>query len=244
MASSLYAEDDFFYYLKIADQILAGHGITFDGEHATNGFHPLWLAVILAVRTMAPRLADFQALFTILLAGLTLATFWAALRALERMGSAPSPFANICVATLYVFMFEKYSHAMEIKALGLFYPLYLDAHRRRRRWLEILTSCLLVLTRLDFVLYFLVPGVVTLGKERRLGRNVWIAAAPVLALGLYALWSHFEFAMWTPVSSAVKQLKDGLLFNPSAFPIGNDRVDHVLVAVPYALNLLLFAWAA
>ena len=57
----LYAQDDFFYYLKIADQILAGHGISFDGLHATNGFHPLWLVVVLALRAMRAAARRFPA---------------------------------------------------------------------------------------------------------------------------------------------------------------------------------------
>ena len=34
--------DDAFYYFQIARHAAAGHGLTFDGQHATNGFHPLW----------------------------------------------------------------------------------------------------------------------------------------------------------------------------------------------------------
>lgn len=40
--------DDAFYYLRIAENVLAGRGPSFDGEVATNGFHPLWLLVSLA----------------------------------------------------------------------------------------------------------------------------------------------------------------------------------------------------
>jgi hypothetical protein len=239
----LYAQDDFFYYLKIADRILAGHGISFDGQHATNGFHPLWLAIILPVRAMAPRLGDFQLLFSVLLTVLTLATFWAALRALARMTITSSPFAAIFLATVYVFLFEKYSHAMEIKVIGLLYPLYLEARRRRTRMCESVISGLLVLARLDFVLYFVVPGIVTLAKERRINRNILVALSPAVVFGLYALWSHLEFGMWMPISSAIKQLKDGLIFNPTAFPIGNDSTDRLLVTAPFALNLVLLAWS-
>ncbi len=35
-------EDDAFYYLTIARRIAAGEGSTYDGIHATNGYHPLW----------------------------------------------------------------------------------------------------------------------------------------------------------------------------------------------------------
>jgi hypothetical protein len=39
--------DDAFYYFQIAKHAAEGHGFSFDGVHATNGFHPLfcWLAV-------------------------------------------------------------------------------------------------------------------------------------------------------------------------------------------------------
>lgn len=39
--------DDAFFYFRIAEQIVAGHGSTFDGLYRTNGYHPLWLALLL-----------------------------------------------------------------------------------------------------------------------------------------------------------------------------------------------------
>jgi len=39
--------DDAFYYFKIAANTVKGLGVSFDGLSPTNGFHPLWLAIIL-----------------------------------------------------------------------------------------------------------------------------------------------------------------------------------------------------
>lgn len=39
--------DDGFYYFKIARNIVDGAGSTFDGVELTNGYHPLWMVVIL-----------------------------------------------------------------------------------------------------------------------------------------------------------------------------------------------------
>ncbi|MFZ5481510.1 MAG: hypothetical protein ACOZNI_32410 [Myxococcota bacterium] len=39
--------DDSFYYFELAKRAVAGEGLTFDGRHATNGFHPLWLLACL-----------------------------------------------------------------------------------------------------------------------------------------------------------------------------------------------------
>jgi hypothetical protein len=41
--------DDAFYYFTIARHLVAGHGATFDGLAATNGFHPLWLLLLTPV---------------------------------------------------------------------------------------------------------------------------------------------------------------------------------------------------
>ncbi len=38
-----FVADDAFYYVQIARNIAAGHGSTFDGVIATNGYHPLWM---------------------------------------------------------------------------------------------------------------------------------------------------------------------------------------------------------
>lgn len=65
--------DDALYYFTIAKQFALGHGISFDGVTPTNGFHPLWLVVMLplAFVKLAPwafinTLLTFQTLLDIL----------------------------------------------------------------------------------------------------------------------------------------------------------------------------------
>lgn len=41
--------DDGFYYLGIARSIARGAGSTFDGQHPTNGYHPLWLGLLVVL---------------------------------------------------------------------------------------------------------------------------------------------------------------------------------------------------
>ncbi|MEI7592318.1 MAG: hypothetical protein WCK41_03775 [Actinomycetes bacterium] len=41
--------DDSFYYFGIARNIAHGHGSTFDGVNSTNGYHPLWMLIAVAV---------------------------------------------------------------------------------------------------------------------------------------------------------------------------------------------------
>jgi hypothetical protein len=44
-----YSVDDAFFYYKVAQNALLGHGFTFDGINLSNGFHPLWMVVCLGV---------------------------------------------------------------------------------------------------------------------------------------------------------------------------------------------------
>ena len=45
--------DDAFYYFKVAQNIVEGRGVTFDGIALTNGFHPLWMVVILPIFSLS-----------------------------------------------------------------------------------------------------------------------------------------------------------------------------------------------
>ncbi len=44
-----YNNDDGFFYFKVAQNIVAGNGVTFDGINPTNGFHPLWMLICLPI---------------------------------------------------------------------------------------------------------------------------------------------------------------------------------------------------
>ncbi len=48
-----FTTDDAFYYFKTAQNIAEGQGVTFDGIARTNGFHPLWMVLLVPVFTLA-----------------------------------------------------------------------------------------------------------------------------------------------------------------------------------------------
>ncbi|HSC76579.1 MAG TPA: hypothetical protein VLB90_10130 [Pseudomonadales bacterium] len=54
-----YLQDDGFYYYKIAANIFNLHRVTYDGEQLSNGYHPLWLALITLFYTPANDGIDF-----------------------------------------------------------------------------------------------------------------------------------------------------------------------------------------
>lgn len=57
--------DDSFFYIKTAQNMRAGFGSTFDGLNTTNGYHPLWLLVLVGLAHLQP-LTDFAALRVIM----------------------------------------------------------------------------------------------------------------------------------------------------------------------------------
>src|SRR5258708_25102883 len=97
---SVYA-DDLFYYLVIAARVLAGEGFSFDGIATTNGFHPLWMAVLLAIGAVVPpRSLAFFVVLQAVLALLTLAAALGCYRMLRGIFGFATPAA--LTATLFV----------------------------------------------------------------------------------------------------------------------------------------------
>jgi hypothetical protein len=86
--------DDAFYYFKIAQNIAAGRGSTFDGIALTNGYHPLWELVCVALHAL-PGVAELQTVRAVycLQMGLLVAAVWLlyrGLRPLQPLAAATS----------------------------------------------------------------------------------------------------------------------------------------------------------
>ena len=61
--------DDFFYYLRVAQRVVADGRSTYDGVHLTNGYHPLWMLVVIALTWLfGTGIAFFYALQSVLVA--------------------------------------------------------------------------------------------------------------------------------------------------------------------------------
>ena len=60
--------DDAFYYLKIAENISNGYGSVFSTGEPTNGCHPLWMAVLVALRSVLHPSRELFVLYALLTA--------------------------------------------------------------------------------------------------------------------------------------------------------------------------------
>jgi hypothetical protein len=90
--------DDAYYYLGVARHLAAGEGSTFDGLHATNGYHPLWCGALVPLVALARdpghAVRAVGALWFVLAAAVPWATWWALRR---RFGDPVAAFAAVIV---------------------------------------------------------------------------------------------------------------------------------------------------
>ncbi len=223
--------DDAFYYFVVARNIARGVGVTFDGLGPTNGFHPLWMALLV------PIFALFRDLYTPLRAvvvltgalhGLTGVVLYRAGRRVFRPGVAWL-LAIAWVWSPRIFrLFSVGGIESALNALTLAYlwdtslVLWLAAPRApARAWTRWgWALALSMLARLDNV--FLAGGMVlwmVLGpyrtlwweglRSRRWGEVVrwglrW-AGPPLVLVGGYLLWSAWYVGGVLPVSARVKR---------------------------------------
>lgn len=228
--------DDAFYYQVIARRIAAGEGVTFDGIERTNGFHPLWMAALAAVASLA-RGADAATLMRVTLT-LQVGIVATGVAALARGMSAlrVPPVIVVSVATLALAQF--YAAKIVVNGQESAIALALAAAtmgawwRGARPWVIGALAGMTALARLDaIVLGVAIAAMAAAGADRR--RRWRDAAAMLAAMGVpiaaYVGWNAVSFGHVVPVSVVVKS---GWIAGASA-----GRV--LVAAVPVALLAVL-----
>lgn len=206
--------DDAYYYFQIARNVALGHGSTFDGLHATNGYHPLWMAILVPFFRLAPgpELAiRAVGLLQIALTVAALDLFFRTLRARSGNGVAAGAtlalFATPGTAGSLVGGMET-SLFLLVLVMTWRRWLALDAKAVPGDWARLGGWCAVaVLARFESVV--LVPVVLTLAWRwngtRPSARHLVAFLAPV-AVCVVALtaWYRLRFGLWVPVSGLVK----------------------------------------
>lgn len=200
--------DDAFYYFKIAQNITAGNGSAFDGVNLTNGYHPLWMVVNVAVFTLVgeggdPMLPIRLLLGVAVLANLITATLiFLVLRRLtdkswlQSLGLAFWLFNTFVIAeslngleTSFSLMFIALAACLATRSQPI--------TNRNLIWLG-LSSGLMMVSRLDNVFYFIVL-LVWLGiKTYPVGHFKKIFLVGLLATIVvlpWVSWNYFTFGM-------------------------------------------------
>jgi hypothetical protein len=209
-------DDDAYYYLGVAEHLAAGDGFTFNGLDPTNGFHPLWLAIVVPIEWLGGGRTA-----TVGLVLLVQSAFWlATVRELWLTGRALGDPGVTLLAAIPLVFFAGANYRLAFNGMESSLVLLLLAAIVRqvvgwsdgeaRPLLVGLLLAALALARLDAV--FVVASLATAGwlcwRERpdRIRQVTLLAGPAALALAGYVLFNLLEFGTATPVSGQAKSL--------------------------------------
>lgn len=220
-------DDDFFYYLKIALNLAAGHGSTFDGIHHTNGYQPLWLLVITALVKVAPLSAALFVILCLMCVSI-MATYALSLATFNRV--AQNEFVASLAAAFIAFSAIRLIHGGMEVVLTIPLALALCCFRTRPRFawtarnaaIYGLLASLVVLSRLDSLLLIAPLFLMELFWPQNIRHSFRFFAAAALALGLLPVFIYFVinlhyFGVLLPISGLAKQQRLHPGFNAEPF---------------------------
>lgn len=207
------------YYLQTARNAARGEGVTLDGIHPTNGFHPLWMAVLVGVFAMVRGTSDqLYRLVGFLDIGLIVV---AAVLFHRTLRGVAAPDAALAGGMVYVAFAFRYLNLMEM-ALALATTSALFLYSCRYRVFEafrVATSLgfglllgLVILARLDLGFLAISIGVagvlrIALDRERRrdhVARLSLVVAGSSLLVLPYLLYNQLAFGSAMPVSGRLE----------------------------------------
>ncbi len=230
--------DDAFYYFTIARNITDGRGVTFDGAVATNGFHPLWMAIVTICYALPSPGIDPMRLALAVSGAISAAGAIALYRLVEglthRKGIA---LAGAAVYALHPAVALQSVNGLET-GIALTALLFCANELRRTldsgaaaTWRLGVAGGLLVLARTDNALFFAALLVFVIWK-----RGLPSASrAGAIAAAVAAPWFIWSIAATGSV----------LQTSGEAVPlIAHGSGPHGAAAVPHALRLLRTAWTS
>ena len=241
-------QDDFFYYLKIAEN-LALHGISsFDGTHLTNGYHPLWLLTLTFVRFFLHGTAFFVALQTLTL--LCAFAFYAGAERVLRTLEIADPLRSIgtFIVSMQALLLLRYGMEVTLALpLGIWLIVLLldlpDAPSSRRLVCLGALASLTILSRLDAILLVAILFSLVLWRSAplRSPHKLFPLLFGFFPLILYLAVNEYVFHLLTPVSGHAKQLKSTLIPSLSTLHSLVLPIDRLKIIFVFPCLLLLAA---
>jgi len=209
-------EDDYFYYAIIADKFVSLGKLTFDGITLTNGFHPLWFAVIVLLRALAGGLnGSFYVMLSVCFLA-SMITAYELARLLARSLGASATLAPVIGLVFCVATDKTMSSGMETAVdIPLLLWLVLEVSRARaiptHRAIRLgLVASVAILARLDIAMVVPIAFLGWLVFARPTHPAFIRVLVPFCAAGvavpIYAAFNLLEFGSIMPVSALSKQL--------------------------------------
>jgi hypothetical protein len=245
-------EDDFFYYLVVARNLVHQGVSTFNGIQPTNGYHPLWLLInALLYRIFGDRESLFVVL--VLLVWLLVCGAYRALRraqsALRSADGYGLAFALFSVTFMAVICRTGMEVSLTLFFLALFWQRMaiqpLECQTPRNAVFSGLLASGIVLSRVDALMVVAVYGALMLykptGTRKTAFRNFFWFGVGLLPVAAYFIFNRLEFGAFLPISGIAKNLKETLI--PSASTVKSllaVRAVNVLLTWPACVMAILF----
>jgi 4-amino-4-deoxy-L-arabinose transferase-like glycosyltransferase len=246
--------DDALYYFAIAKHIVLGHGVSFDGVHLTNGFHPLWLLSILPI--FALRLSEWSSIYGVLLFQTILdcAVMWLIavmfIRAKNVLEYPGGKWIVLIVTAAYALnpsiiirSINGLETTLAALVLTLWLPCYYTVFREKLTWRIALwfgvLSGLLFLARTDFAIILSVSGLFLLLIKLRQPHEQWVKLVSAVGIAIlivtpWLIWNFYNFGTIEQVSGEavpfMAQRKFDALYSGS--------LKYKMLAIEAARNLL------
>jgi hypothetical protein len=248
-----YFEDDYFYYLVIAKNLVL-HGMSsFDLIRPTNGYQPLWQLITTALYWVFGDRRSFFVVVMLLVFLLVCGTYRTLRRTQAALGTA-NGYGLACALLSITFMAAISRTGMEVSLTLLLLALFWQ--RMATRPLEeqtpagaVLSGLLasgVVLGRLDALMVIAVYALLTLYRPTTTRsaalRSLVYFALGLLPVALYFASNHYIFGTLLPISGLAKNLKSP--WNPSASTLKSllkVRSVNLLLTWPACALGLLFA---
>ena len=215
--------DDAYYYFNVARHIVAGDGMTFDGINTTNGFHPLWMLMLLPVfAIISEPTAALRAVF-VMVTGIAALNLWVAYRCVVHWAGRGAGLFGVCLLFAPFFL-NAMVNGLEtgLLILALFILI-----RAEQRWsllsvdaplpANVLLGVLLAfvfLSRLDgvFVVLAVMTAIAWIALPHRSGGSWGTVVGKLVSVGLpalvlvapYLLFNMLRFGHLVPISGALK----------------------------------------
>lgn len=206
--------DDAMFYFTIARNIYSGSGSTIDGISRTNGYHPLWMIVLVGLSSSFQDLVRAGIVTEFVVSAGTLTMLY--LYASKYVGTTAAVALSIIASfeqTWYKLMYCGMESGLVIFFLLVcLYVLREAGNRAAWRWLLSVCLSLFFLARLDgwALCLAIVPAIWVSaiqhpnsgqGKARHLAE---ILALPTLTLAGYLMYSLANYSLLMPVSGLIK----------------------------------------
>jgi hypothetical protein len=238
-----FTPDDAYYYLNTALNIARGYGSTFDRINATNGYHPLWMLILIPIYSLVGGVEKPLRIVLTLQVIMLLLSMWLSFDVVRRFVS--KPISMVAPILLYAFVGVAGFYALESHLLILLSLLAIRFAVSRHAVFDpqkvsvddLLFASLLsliTLARLDSVFIFIsYIAVLMLQRNRQsFAKLITLTIVYALLLAPYLIWNYLRFGHLMPISGALKTAFPKVVLVPKHL-----LIKPVLVRMAIALTL-------